>query len=140
MTGGHEGELAPEISQRGGRQIPDDRLAVVANAFFVDEQQMARCTKSKFDLVVCDALDDLDGDIMPRGRAAIDGGSRDDLECVATRFVDLTIRQLLAAAIARQNVVRDATVDPQQPCSFRAAAVRLSRGVRARRRRRAAQC
>jgi len=45
MAGGDEGELAPQRSQGRRRQIIDDRLTLVANAFFVDEQQMTWCAK-----------------------------------------------------------------------------------------------
>src|SRR5438093_7766467 len=54
----NKGELAPERSQVRRRQITDQGLALVANAFFVDEQQMARAPEPKFDLVVRGRLND----------------------------------------------------------------------------------
>src|SRR5262249_45601529 len=59
MAGGNEGELAPQRSQGRRRQVIDERLTLVANAFFVDEQQMAWRAETEFDLVVGHGLDDL---------------------------------------------------------------------------------
>jgi len=50
---------------------------LVANAFFVDEQQMTWCTEAEFDLVVGDELDDLDSDAIPYARAATDQHQQD---------------------------------------------------------------
>src|SRR6266446_6305965 len=80
MAGGNEGELAPQRSQCRRRQFIDGRLTLVANAFFVDEQQMTWCTEAEFDPVVGDELDDLDSDAVPYARAATDHTSRADLE------------------------------------------------------------
>src|SRR6266542_4784521 len=80
MAGGNEGELAPQGSQCRRRQIIDDCLTLVANAFFVDEQQMTWCTEAEFGLVVGEELDDLDLDAVPYAGAATDHTNRTDLE------------------------------------------------------------
>ena len=49
----------------------------------MDQQQMARCMESELDLLMCDALDGLDGNTIPRYRAATDCMDRGDLERVA---------------------------------------------------------
>jgi hypothetical protein len=77
---------------------------------------MAPPTGSEFDLVMRDALHDLNGNTSPSHRAATDGMSRRDLECMAICFADPTIGRLAAAA--RPIVASEAAVDPQQRCPF----------------------
>jgi hypothetical protein len=99
MTGRHEGQLAPESSQRRRRQIADACLTVVTNAF-VDKEQMARCAETEFDLVTRDTLDELDSETIPRDRATTDGMSRGDLDGVAICFAPVRVRQLPAAPLS----------------------------------------
>jgi hypothetical protein len=114
MTGRNEGELAPERSQGRGRLTADGRLALVANAFFVDEQQVTRRTEAEFDLVVSDGLDHLDLDAIPRAGAATDDIGRTDLECVAIDMADVGVMRLPGPAIARLPAALEAAVEPQQ--------------------------
>ena len=119
MAGRNEGELAPQRSQGRRRQVIDDRLTLVANAFFVDEQQMTWRAEAEFDLVVGDGLDDLHLDAIPRARAAADHVSRSDLECVAIYAANLAIRERPGPSVGRLQAVREATVASQglYPCS-----------------------
>src|SRR6266508_3179291 len=114
MTGRNEGELAPERSQGRRRLTADGRLALVANAFFVDQQQVTRRTEAEFDLVVGDGLDHLDLDAIPCARAAADDVGRTDLECVAIDMADVGLRQRPGAAIDRLPAALEAAVEPQQ--------------------------
>src|SRR5712664_1602577 len=93
MAGRNEGELAPQRSQCRRRQVTDDRLTLLANAFFVDEQQMTWCAEAKFDLVVSDELDHLDSDAVPGARAATDHTSGADLERGTIYAANLGIRE-----------------------------------------------
>src|SRR5258708_11910147 len=80
MAGRNEGELGPQRSACRRRQINDERLTLLPDAFFVDEQQMASCAKAEFDLVVSDELDHLDSDAVPGARAASHHTSWPDLD------------------------------------------------------------
>src|SRR5262249_8522213 len=91
MTGGHEGELAPQRPQCRTGKITQLRLAVVANAFFVDEQQMTGSTESEFDLVVGRGLHNLDSDAIPRDRTPSNDMSGSDAERTAMSVADLSI-------------------------------------------------
>jgi hypothetical protein len=119
MAGANEGEFAPQRSQCRRRQIIDDCLPLVANAFFVDEQQMTWCTEAEFDLVVGDGLDDLDSDALPCAGAATDHTSRTDLERGAIYVADLGIRERPGSAVGRLPTVFQAALAPQElyPCS-----------------------
>src|SRR5207244_1460573 len=114
VPGWNKGEFAPERSQGRRQQITDTGLALVANAFFVDEQQMACVPEPKFDLVVGGRLNDLDFDAVPCARAAADHISWSDLDCAATYVADLGIRQLPSPAVARLNAFLEAAVAPQE--------------------------
>src|SRR5262249_43162798 len=92
----------------------DHRLALVANAFFVDEQQVARCTEPEFHLVVGDGPDNLDFDAVPCARAPIDDISRNDLERAPIHAADFGMRQQPRPALARLPAVLETAVGPQE--------------------------
>jgi hypothetical protein len=75
---------------------------------------MRRCMKPEFDLVVGDALDDLDSDAVQCARAAADDASRSDLECPVIDVVSLGLRQSSGAAIDRLPAVLEPAVAPQE--------------------------
>src|SRR5438132_1741205 len=114
MAGRNEGELAPQRSQGRRRQITDDRLTLVANAFFVDEQQMTRCAEAEFDLVVGDELDHLDSDPVPDARVATDHTSRTDLERGTIWAANFGIRERPGPSVGRLPTVLQAAVDSQE--------------------------
>src|SRR5690349_10449503 len=77
---GYECELAPQRAQSRRRQITDHSLALVANALFVGEQQVAGPVEPEFDAIVSHRLDDFHFDAIPGDCAPCDDISWKDFQ------------------------------------------------------------
>src|ERR1700740_3489044 len=104
MTGRHEGEPALERPQARCRQIPHQRLAIVADAFFVNEEQMTWRAVPIFERIMRDCLNDVDPDSLPFHRAAADNIGRKNLQRLDLLPASLWFGQCPTIFLARTSL------------------------------------
>ena len=75
---------------------------------------MIRC--AEVDRILCEGLDDLDSDAIPRHPAASDGISRKDLQCLAIHIANIAAGKPSRPVIALVRLFLEAAIDAQQHC------------------------